>query len=99
VSEAIPEDGSSAPTQKRGSMRFRRRSDAAHLSPDSLKRQGAVSTLAFQLFGRERAIEFLNADHSHLGGRPLDLATASGEGMEKVEAELRRIAALTPGQG
>lgn len=93
------EDGSTAPAAKRDSMRFRRRSDAALLSLDGVKRQGAVTTLAFQLFGRERAIEFLNADHAHLGGRPLDLATASGEGMEKVEAELRRIAALARGQG
>jgi uncharacterized protein (DUF2384 family) len=75
-------------------MRFRRSSDAALLSPASAKRQGAVTTLAFQLFGRDRAIEFLNGDHPNLGGRPLDLATGSSEGAEAVHTEMRRLASL-----
>lgn len=55
-------------------------------------RQGAITTLAFQLLGRERAIEFLNTEHPTLGGRPLALATESADGHASVEAELGRMA-------
>lgn len=58
---------------------------------DQAARQGAITSLAFLVLGRERAIAFLNADNAVLGGRPLALATASEAGRASVEAELGRM--------
>jgi uncharacterized protein (DUF2384 family) len=80
---------------RRGMMRFRR-TNAQRLAPDLAKRQGEITQLAFLLLGREAAIAFLNTDHAGLGGRPLDLATASDEGRNSVEAEIGRLAYASP---
>ena len=37
------------------------------------------------VLGRDDAIAFLNADHDGLGGRPIDVAIASEEGIGRVE--------------
>lgn len=87
-------DAPALTTEKPRNMRFRPRHNQPLLPRDGVKRQGAISTLAFQLIGKEAAIAFLNTDHSGLGGRPLALATESAEGLAAVEAELRRLAAL-----
>lgn len=71
---------------------WKRRSRAVAIPRDEAVRQGAISQLAFQLLGREAAIAFLNTEHTDLGGRPLELATASAKGREAVEAELARMA-------
>lgn len=71
-------------------MRFRG-AQTAHLPDDSARRQGQITQLAFLLLGRDAAIAFLNTEHAALGGRPLDLATASSEGCATVEAELGRL--------
>jgi hypothetical protein len=76
-----------------GMMRFRRKDNGPRLAPDSLRRQGEIARLAFQLLGREEAIAFLNSDNPGLGGQPLQLATASAEGTAQVETELARLAA------
>ena len=69
------------------------RSAAPKLDPDSARRQGAITHLAFlQLGGREPAIAFLNEPHPSIGGRPLDVATQSEEGYRSVEALIREIA-------
>jgi uncharacterized protein (DUF2384 family) len=70
---------------------WRRRSKVAPISPEQAARQGEISRLAFLVLGREQAIAFLNSEHEGLGGRPLDLATASEEGRASVEAELGRM--------
>lgn len=75
---------------KRGSMRSRRFN--ASLEPDSVRRQGEITKRAFELLGRERAIDFLNSDNAELGARPLDLATASAAGCTDVQAALGRLA-------
>jgi hypothetical protein len=66
------------------------------LAADHAKRQGEITRLAFLLLGRDEAIAFLNTEHSGLGGRPLDLATASDEGRNSVEAEIGRLAYAAP---
>jgi uncharacterized protein (DUF2384 family) len=76
---------------KRGMMRFRK-TNAQRLPPEDARRQGEITQLAFLLLGREAAIAFLNTAHAGLGGRPLDLAIASDEGRNSVEAEIGRIA-------
>jgi uncharacterized protein (DUF2384 family) len=67
-----------------------------HLPADQAKRQGEITQLAFLLLGREAAIGFLNTPHAELGGRPLDLATASDDGRDSVEAEIGRVAHAGP---
>jgi hypothetical protein len=71
-------------------MRFRKAS-TPRLDPAQAKRQGEITRLAFLLLGREAAIAFLNADNAELAGRPLDLATASDEGRNRVEAAIGRL--------
>ena len=44
--------------------------------------------MAMMLLGREAAIEFMNAHHDDLGGRPIDLAIASDDGRSRVELAL-----------
>jgi hypothetical protein len=69
----------------------------APIPRDQAARQGAITTLAFLVLGRERAIAFLNDEHAGLGGRPLALATESAEGHASVEAELGRMRFREPG--
>lgn len=76
-------------------MRFRR-TNTQRMPPDDARRQGEITQLAFLLLGRETAIAFLNTAHAGLGGRPLDLATASDAGRNSVEAEIGRLAYASP---
>ena len=80
---------------KRGAMRFRR-SNTPRLAPESARRQGEITLLAFHLLGREGAIDFLNSDNAELGARPLDLAIASAAGCASVEAVLGRLTLRQP---
>ena len=80
---------------RRGMMNFRKAS-AQRLPPADARRQGEITQLAFLLLGREAAIAFLNTAHAGLGGRPLDLAIASDEGRNSVEAEIGRMAYASP---
>ena len=77
-------------------MRFRR-SSAPRLEPEQARRQGEITRLAFLLMGRDAAIAFLNSDNAELSGRPLDLATASDEGRNRVEAVIGRLTYVAPG--
>lgn len=62
------------------------------LTPDELERRGTIVRLAQDAFGSTKeAIAFLNAENSELGGRPLDLATASAAGLQAVEEMLRKV--------
>lgn len=70
---------------------WKRRPRTNPIPRDHAARQGAISQIAFLLLGREAAIAFLNTAHEGLGGRPLELATASAAGRAEVEAELARM--------
>jgi len=70
-----------------------------HLAEGHAKRQGEITRLAYLLLGRDAAIAFLNTAHAGLGGRPLDLATASDQGRNSVEAEIGRLAYAAPRDG
>lgn len=75
------------------SGRFGRRYDMPRLTPEQATRQGAASTMAFELLGgRDAAVAFLNETDEALGGRPLDVAIASEEGLEAVERKLKERA-------
>ncbi|WP_213981849.1 antitoxin Xre/MbcA/ParS toxin-binding domain-containing protein [Sphingomonas sp. dw_22] len=67
---------------------FRKKFTTARLPADSAVRQGQVATLAFLKLGREEATAFLNTFDEALGGRPLDLAVASADGLRAVEAAI-----------
>ena len=75
-----------------GMMHFRKSTrNQVRLPRDSAERQGNITRLAFSLLGgRDAAIAFLNGDNAELGGRPIDLATASADGYAKVEQAMRK---------
>ena len=69
--------------------RFRRRFDTVRLSPEAAARQGKAATLAFEKFRDSAAVvAFLNTHNDALGGRPIDLAVESPEGLAAVTALL-----------
>ena len=71
---------------------FRKRVTTPRLAPDQAARQGQVSRMAFEILRQPAAvIAFLNTHDAALGGRPIDLAVASQEGLLSVE---RALAAL-----
>ena len=70
---------------------WRRRSRGTPIPRDQAVRQGDITTLAFQILGKDQAISFLNTHNSFLGGRPIALAIESRTGQLHVEAELGRM--------
>ena len=71
--------------------RFRRPFNAVRLAPDAAARQGRAASVAYDKFKDFAQVkEFLNAHNDDLGGRPIDLAVASPEGLAAVEAFLTR---------
>ena len=74
---------------------FRRRRSFAPLPPQEARRQGAISTLAFQLLGgRDPALAFLNGECAELLGRPIAIATLGAAGYAIVEREIRSRAMI-----
>ena len=80
------------PPRRPHSQSFRK-TTRVKLDPDHARRQGEITKLAFLTLGSsEAAINLLNQPHPDLGGRPLDLATASDEGFAAVERIVRSLA-------
>jgi uncharacterized protein (DUF2384 family) len=78
-------------------MRYNR-STRPRLSPDAATRQGTITRLALEKLGsKEDAIAYLNVERPELGGRPIDLATATVEGFIRVERDLSAIEAGSQG--
>jgi len=67
---------------------FRKPFSGPRLDPVSAERQGRAAKLAFEALGREAATSFLNGHDPALGGRPIDLAIASAEGLAAVEGAI-----------
>ena len=66
--------------------RFRSKFNAVKLSPEQANRQGQLARSAWTALGnRDAVVAFLNTHDDELGGRPLDLAVASDEGLSAVE--------------
>lgn len=73
---------------------FAKRFDAPRLSPEQAERQGRASRLAFDTLRQPAAvIAFLNTHDEALGGRPIDLAVASAQGLTAVEDALAALKA------
>lgn len=68
-----------------------RRANTARLTPEAAARQGAVTRLALDVLGKDEAIAYLNLISARLGGRPLDLATASTDGLRQIQQDLAAI--------
>ena len=84
-----PDAPTGAPRKK-----FRPR-DAPRLTPEQAKRQGTAARLAWERLPEPgAAIAFLNEFQAALGGRPIDLAVGSDDGLVAVE---RALTALRPG--
>ena len=67
------------------------------LDAEETRRRGLAVRLASTSCGSmEAAVSFLNQHHSDLGGRPLDIATASDAGLSAVEAALTSDPAAGP---
>lgn len=59
-------------------------------SQEIVARQSKVAVLAFQKLGdRRAALDFLHSADAELGGRPIDVASESDAGAERVLAALR----------
>jgi hypothetical protein len=73
---------------------FRKSSTAPRLTAEQAARQGRVSRLAFEALRKPgTAVAFLNGHDEALGGRPIDLAVASAEGLLRVETAIGLLAA------
>ena len=68
---------------------FRKARSGPVLSRDEFARQGHAVRSATAAFGDAGAVRvFLNSHHTGLGGRPLDLAVASANGLEAVQTAI-----------
>lgn len=75
--------------EKPQTKRFRKRFDSVRLSAEEAARQGKVAQLAWEAFkDRDTMIAFLNTHDDALGGRPIDLAVKSADGLATVEQAL-----------
>lgn len=73
---------------------FRAARTASRLSGDEVAREGRIVRIAFARLGTEAARLFLNTPNDALGGRPLELATASRDGAEAVERAIEAMPAI-----
>ncbi|UYY77950.1 antitoxin Xre/MbcA/ParS toxin-binding domain-containing protein [Sphingomonas sp. R1] len=77
-------------TSEEGDRRRFRAGARTKLAPEVIARQSRVALLAFQrLPDRAAALAFLNNIDEALGGRPIDVASASEAGAVRVETMLR----------
>ncbi len=89
MSEEVAPPVAEAAPAKPEYKRFRKRFDTVRLSPEAAARQGKAATLAFEKFRDSAAVvAFLNTHNDALGGRPIDLAVESAEGLAAVTALL-----------
>jgi len=66
-----------------------RRASGTPLPREAAARQGRILQLAIATLGSVDALAFMNAHSDELGGRPIDLAVASVDGLNAVEALLK----------
>ncbi len=85
------EDGGAAIPQS-PARTFRKYARPSSLSPEQCRRQTEVLRAASdRLFPRGAAIAFLNSHNAKLGGKPLQLALDSEDGLLRVEQLIARM--------
>lgn len=78
---------------RKHTQRFRRATNAVKLDPEQRRRQAEAMALGWKALGsRDAVMAFFNAHSDALGGRPLDLAVDSDEGLTRVTSVLREAA-------
>lgn len=88
ANEGAPQTVAAAPVRPH-TQRFRRASNAVNLTADQRRRQATAMQHAWIALGsREAVMAFFNELSDVLGGRPLDLAVDSDEGLARVVALL-----------
>lgn len=70
---------------------FRTARVASTLSSEEVAREGRIIRLAMDHLGATAARTFLNTPNPLLGGRPLQVATASREGADAVERAMLQV--------
>lgn len=79
--------------------RLFKKNSVAFLSQEQVERQGRAARLACDTFPQAgAAMSFLNDFDAQLGGRPIDLAVASAEGLRAVEQAIAARSASGLGQ-
>ena len=85
------EQGSPPPITAKPRRVFRTARAASTLSSDEVAREGRIIRLAMDRLGAAAARTFLNTPDPLLGGRPLQIATASREGADAVERAMLHV--------
>lgn len=91
TTDTTPADGEPAARPASATRRFRPARIASKLSREETEREGRIVRLAFLHLGADAARVFLNTPDDKLGGRPLDLATASDDGAAEIERVIRAM--------
>ena len=75
--------------QAGGMMKFKKTRNKVKMDPASARRQGDIVGVAMAALGDTEAVmAFLNGNHADLGARPLEVATQSQDGFERVRSLL-----------
>lgn len=96
VAQNVPSSTEEPKSSRPARRMFRPARVASRLSGDEAEREGRIVRIAFARLGTEAARVFLNTPHEALGGRPLDLATSSGEGAAAVEQAIAAMPQADP---
>ena len=81
------QDETQVAEQSSPTKRFRRSVPRSRMPAPQARRQGDIVTFAFTtLGGRDAALAFLNSHNASLDARPLDVASESDAGFERVRA-------------
>ena len=73
---------------------FRKSMAGPRLTAEEATRQGRATRLAIEALRQPgAAVAFLNQHDDALGGRPIDLAVASADGLARVESAIAALAA------
>jgi antitoxin Xre/MbcA/ParS-like protein len=96
MSEEMPQTQPAEPAGAPIARSFRKYAPPSSLTPDQCRRQTGVLRAACEhLAPRGTAIAFLNSDNQKLGGKPLQLALDSEDGLLRVERLLASMNART----
>jgi hypothetical protein len=82
-----------AEAPERRTVKFRKRFTGPRPLPGVLERQSEAARLAWSKVGADAAPLFLNTHHDGLGGRPVDVAGESDEGLVAVRAAIAQLSA------
>ena len=83
---AAPVEATDGSPEKPKRKTFRRGFQAERPSPEVMARQARLARSAWAALGdRDAVVAFLNTHDEAMGGRPIDLALASDEGLGRIE--------------